>query len=141
MKKVFLALTSYLFTIPMFAQFDVASDGFVTSNNITINGIMGTGEAYGVITVKSNRQHPGYNPSLDPFGRTLIRTDCGAMGNTLPFTNMYKGNVNFYVMTNGQIATAAGVLQSAAVQTLSRRAAPILSSPLKKIRGTEWSNL
>lgn len=133
MKKVFLILASYLFTIPMFAQFEVTSNGFATSNNITVNGVMGVGESYGVITVKSNRQHPSYNPSLDPYGRTLIRTDCGTMGSILPFTNMYRGNINFFVMANGQIGTATGVLQSSAVQTLSRSAAPIMSSPLKKL--------
>lgn len=133
MKKVLLLVTSFIITIPMFAQFEVVSNGFSNSNNITVKGIMGVGSSSGVLTVRSNVVHPSYNPMTNPYGLTLIRTDCGTLRSTLPFTNMYRGTINFYVTASGQVYSAGGMLQPSAVQTLSRKVVPTMSSSLRKL--------
>lgn len=135
MKKVLLFIVSCLCSTALFAQFVVENSGFSNTNNITIDGIMATGASHGVFTVKSNRRHPSYDPSLNPYGHTLIRTDCSTISAILPYTNMYRGKMTFYVRSNGQIYTSSGIVQPAAVQTFSRSASATISSSLKKLNG------
>lgn len=135
MKKTFLLIASCLFPAMMFAQFEVAGSGFAASNNITVDGVMGMGTNSGVFTVKSNLVHPNFNPISNPFGRSLIRTDCGTVSAIYPYSNSYRGAINFYVNAKGQVYSVSGFLQPSATLTLNRSALPSLTSPLEKLKG------
>lgn len=61
MKHSLLA-TAFLLCFPTMAvaQFKVASNGFSTSNNLTVDGATGYPSS-GVLTVKSSLRNPGYS--------------------------------------------------------------------------------
>lgn len=142
MKKVFLLITSCFCAIAMFGQFEVSSSGYSTTNNITTDGVMGIGTG-GVITVKSNRVHPNWSSMTNPYGKALIRTDCETGAATYPYSNMLRGQMNFYVKSNGQIYSSGGVLQASATPTLSRSSSSLFStlSKLKSVQGITYHDV
>lgn len=133
MKKFIFTLAFFSVASMASAQFTVRSNGETATGNTRINGMLGTGNLDGVLTLEAYNRHATISDTINPGIMLSIKQSFGASPITV--YNTYESNrINYRIDLNGFVYSSGNVTLSDS--TCKMNIQPLLS-PLAKLKNLQ----